>query len=258
MFRWDSLGNHHTNQTGKHIESIAGHFSDAGGEFVVPAVQLAGMLEDIRALVFDWDGVFNDGAKDAGKSSTFSEADSMGTNLLRYGLRLHHGSMPVAAVISGERNATARQFVLREHFDCLYTGIKDKRLAVDHLCSRFGLEHRAIACVFDDVNDLAMAKTCGVRFLIRRSASPLLADYARSQGLCDYVSGSSPKDHAVREVSELFLGLLGQFSSVVGSRTMFDSSYRDYFDRRQAIDSRFYSQAGDEIVAWSPMDEKTS
>lgn len=244
-----------TKRTGAHIESIASQFADLGGEFVVAADQLAGRLEHIRAVVFDWDGVFNDGTKTAGNSSSFNEADSMGTNLLRYGLRLYRQRMPVAAVISGEKNPSAREFVRREHFDCLYTAVKNKRLAVDHLCSLYGLEHSAIACVFDDVNDLAMAKTCGVRFMIRRAANPLLAEYARTQGLCDYVSASRAGHCAVREVSELFLGLLGQYTQVVRSRMDFDSSYRDYFDRRQAVFSRYYLQADEEIVESPRADE---
>lgn len=247
-----------TKQTGAHIESIDRHFTDLGAEFVIAADQLAHRLLKIRAVVFDWDGVFNDGSKGAGVTSSFSEADSMGTNLLRYGLRLHHQRMPVAAVISGEKNHSAREFVLREHFDCLYTGVKNKRAAIDHLCSLFELEPSTIGCVFDDVNDLAMADACGVRFMIRRPASPLFADYARTHGLCDYVSGSRSGHCAVREVSELVLGLLGQHAQVVGSRMAFDSSYRDYFDRRQTITSLFFRQADDEIVESHRMDEGSS
>jgi 3-deoxy-D-manno-octulosonate 8-phosphate phosphatase (KDO 8-P phosphatase) len=166
--------------------------------------------------------------------------------------------MPVAAVISGEINPSARQFVLREHFDCLYAGVKNKRAAVDHLCSQFGLEPAAVACVYDDVNDLAMADTCGLRVMIRRPSSPLFAAFARSHALCDYISGSRADRCAVREVSELLLGLLGLFEQVVGSRTAFDSSYREYFDGRQGISSRFYGQADDEIVEISRVNEKSS
>jgi 3-deoxy-D-manno-octulosonate 8-phosphate phosphatase (KDO 8-P phosphatase) len=75
--------------------------------------------------------------------------------------------------------------------------------------------------------------------------------------LCDYASGSSADNCAVREVSELILGLLGRFEEVVASRTAFDSSYRDYFDRRQGITSRFYRQADDEIVESSRRDEES-
>jgi 3-deoxy-D-manno-octulosonate 8-phosphate phosphatase (KDO 8-P phosphatase) len=252
------LDNNLTKKTGVHIESIASHFIDLGGEFVLPAERLARRMLDVRAVVFDWDGVFNDGSKGAGHSSTFSEADSMGTNLLRYGLQLHRERMPIAAVISGENNPSAREFVLREHFDCLYTGVKNKRKAIDHLCTLFGLEHTAIACVYDDVNDLAMADTCGVRCMIRRPANPLFTDFARSRGLCDYITGSRSDHSAVREISELFLGLLEQYEQVVQSRIAFDSSYREYFDRRQAITCRLYRQTDEEIIESPRIDDKSS
>ncbi len=252
------MDNNHTKDTGAHIESTVSHFIELGGEFVLPADRLAQRVLDIRALVFDWDGVFNDGSKGSGYTSTFSEADSMGTNLLRYGLQLLHGRMPIAAVITGEKNPSAREFVLREHFDCLYTGVKNKRKAIEHLCSLLGLEHTAIACIYDDVNDLAMAETCGVRCMIRRPANPLFTDYARTHGLCDYITGSRSDHSAVREISELFLGLLGKYEEVVQSRVAFDSIYRDYFDRRQAITSRFYRQTDEEIVEAPRIDEKSA
>ena len=115
-----------------------------------------------------------------------------------------------------------------------------------------------IACVYDDVNDLAMAETCGVRCMIRRAANPLFADFARRRGLCDYISGSRSDRFAVREISELFLGLLGQYEQVVQSRTAFDATYREYFDRRQAIPSRFYRQADEKIIESPRIDEKAS
>ena len=252
------MDKHRIKQAPEAIEAVAGRFIDLGGEFIRAVDQLVAKLGLIRALVFDWDGVFNNGSKGAGSASTFSEADSMGTNLLRYGLQRHHRRMPVTAVITGEKNLSAREFVVREHFNCLYAGVKNKRLAVDHLCALFGLQSAAVACVYDDVNDLAMAGVCGVRFLIRRPASPLFAAYARDSGLCDYISGSGPDRHAVREISELFLGLLGQYSAVVGSRTAFDPDYRDFFSRRQTITPLFYRQADEEIVESSPADDPFS
>ena len=44
-------------------------------------------LDKIKAFVFDWDGVFNNGAKDSEGASPFNEVDAMGTNLLRFN---HH------------------------------------------------------------------------------------------------------------------------------------------------------------------------
>ena len=71
---------------------------------------------NIKAFIFDWDGVFNNGQKNANSSSNFNETDSMGTNLLRYSYFLTNGVLPITAVISGEKNEAAFYFCERECF----------------------------------------------------------------------------------------------------------------------------------------------
>jgi 3-deoxy-D-manno-octulosonate 8-phosphate phosphatase (KDO 8-P phosphatase) len=172
----------------------------------------------------------------------------MGTNMLRYGLWLQRRRLPVCCLISGENNDAAAQFARREHFDGVYGGIRDKRLAVLHLCDRHGIRADHLACLFDDINDLPMARLCGLRFFVKRSASPLLTAYAIDAGLCDYVTGRSGGRHAVREISELMLGLLGAYSRVLESRTAVDAQYLEYFTQRQSVATRFYRQKGGEIT----------
>ncbi|HEX6996652.1 MAG TPA: phosphatase [Gammaproteobacteria bacterium] len=214
---------------------VGARFTKLGGVLVTPPEAIAERLARVRALVFDWDGVFNAGAKGEGAASTFTEADSMGTNLLRYALWQAHGErLPYCAVITGVDNPSAKSFVVREHFHALLYNVKDKGAALADVCAREGLEPREVACVFDDVNDLAMAAVCGVRVLVRRDASPLLLDYAVRHGLADYVTGRPAERGAVREATELLLGLAGAFERVVASRIAFDADYRRYFDMRQA------------------------
>ena len=70
-----------------HTESI---FEQIGGVFCTPADLLAEKLKTIKAFVFDWDGVFNNAVKNENKSSNFNEADSMGTNMLRFNHFIHN------------------------------------------------------------------------------------------------------------------------------------------------------------------------
>jgi 3-deoxy-D-manno-octulosonate 8-phosphate phosphatase (KDO 8-P phosphatase) len=63
---------------------IQEEFESIGGIFVHPLQTLIKKFKGIKAFVFDWDGVFNNAQKNENKSSTFNEADSMGTNLIRY------------------------------------------------------------------------------------------------------------------------------------------------------------------------------
>jgi 3-deoxy-D-manno-octulosonate 8-phosphate phosphatase (KDO 8-P phosphatase) len=218
---------------------IGAAFSALGGVFVTPAERIAERAAACRAVVLDWDGVFNAGAKGEGAASPFSEADSMGINLLRYGLWRAHGRLPVAAVITGEQNETATRFATREHFDAIYAGVKNKIAALEHLCVSHSLRADETIVVFDDVNDLGMAAQAGVRVLVRREASPLLTEYVVRHRLADYVTGSRADAHAVREAAELVLGLLRRFDEVVHRRSAWDPDYVRYFEARQAVETRF-------------------
>ncbi len=213
----------------------AARFSELGGIFLTDAGALAERLEAVRALVFAWDGVFNPGAKGQGTSSGFSEADSMGTNMLRYGLWRRDGDLPITAIITGENNPTAESFATREHFHALYPGVANKAEVIGQLCATYRIEQAQIACVFDDINDLGMAAECGARFLVRRNSSPLLQDFVSRNQYCDYITAAEAGGYAVREIAELILGMMGVFDAVVSSRTGHDADYKEYFSARQAV-----------------------
>jgi 3-deoxy-D-manno-octulosonate 8-phosphate phosphatase (KDO 8-P phosphatase) len=200
-------------------------------------------MRTIRGFVSDWDGVFNQGAKGEGAESTYSEPDSMGTNLLRYALWRQNGALPIAALITGEDNPAARGFAQREHFQAVYNGARNKTAAIEALCAAHNLSSEELVCVFDDVNDLGMSFGCGIRVLVRRDASPLLHDYVTRQHLCDYITAHSPERNAVREVCELLLGLLGSFDAVVASRVAWDDEYARYFAARQAVTTKLIDPA---------------
>ena len=95
------------------LEAELAVFSRLGGTFVTPIATLAERMSTVRGFVSDWDGVFNQGTKGEGAESTYSEPDSMGTNLLRYALWRAHGQLPIAALITGADNPSARAFAQR-------------------------------------------------------------------------------------------------------------------------------------------------
>jgi 3-deoxy-D-manno-octulosonate 8-phosphate phosphatase (KDO 8-P phosphatase) len=215
---------------------LEARFSKLGGVFLTPIATLGERVKEIRGIVCDWDGVFNDGMKGESSSSTFAEADSMGMNLLRYALWRERGeTLPISAVITGVDNPSARVFASREHFHSLYHGTKSKTGAIEALCAEHRVSPDQLVCIYDDVNDLGMAFGCGIRVLVRRDSSPLLQDYVARHGLCDYITGHAPQEHAVREVAELLLGLLGSFDTVVTSRVAWDADYARFFGARQAV-----------------------
>src|ERR1700741_965630 len=95
-------------------------FTELGGTFCRPFAEFKDRLATIKAYIFDWDGVFNDGVKTAQGGSPFSAGDAVGTNMLRLGHWLRHKSLPAVAVITGEENPAAQYLSQRDHFHAVY------------------------------------------------------------------------------------------------------------------------------------------
>ncbi|MFL5753874.1 MAG: phosphatase [Bacteroidia bacterium] len=227
-------------------------FSGIGGEFVTNPRALAAKVNSIKAYVFDWDGVFNNSQKEGGGSSNFNEADSMGTNLLRFCHYLQYGKLPVTAIISGEKNKTAFYLSTREHFNSSYYKTPHKVDAVDHLCKEHNLKYEEVAFVFDDVLDLSVAAICGLRILVNRKANPLFKEHARKNNLVDYITGSESGNFAVRESCELLMGLSGNYDRTVFERTNYTKEYLDYIEIRNSTPTRFFTRNERLIIEADP------
>jgi len=231
------------------IEKI---FIDLGGEFQIDYSDFLLKLNKIKAILFDWDGVFNAGVKIDQTGSSFSEVDSMGTNLMRFGFWLKYHQLPVCGIITGESNTVAFYLAQREYFQSVYSKFKNKAEAFHHLLQQYNLQPDEVAYVYDDVLDLSIARECGLRFLVRRAASPLLNGYIKANGLCDYITKNSGHDHAVREICELILGSLEVFDKVVEERMAFSELYTCYLTERQKIIPHFFTFKDNQIVQNSP------
>lgn len=224
------------------LNKTAELFENLGGEFISPPSFIQIKLKKIKTFIFDWDGVFNSGTKGEGISSTYTEADSMGTNLLRFGYWLgNNQKLPMMAIITGENNQSAKKLAQREHFHHIYFKIANKALALEHLLSSFNLKASEVAFCFDDVLDFSIASKCGLRFMVRRDASPLLKQYAIENKLCDYITSQPGGNHAVREVSDLILGLTGQFNRVIKERSTFSEFYTNYLKQRNTPETKMFS-----------------
>lgn len=214
---------------------IVALFESAGGEFFTPPSVFLEKLKGIRAVLFDWDGVFNEGFKQGSEGSVFSEVDAMGTNLLRYALWKQTGKQPITAVITGEDNPPARVLSEREHFHQLYLKSKNKAAVFEQFCSRHALKPEEVLFFFDDVLDLEVSRRCGARVMIRRRATALLNEFSKSNGMVDYLTGCSGGDHGLREGCEMVMGLMGHFDTVVRDRMLFSTDYQAYLEERQGI-----------------------
>jgi len=216
-------------------------FIKHGGTFLTTAKQISSSLAKTKAFIFDWDGVFNDGRKSNNSDSNFSEIDSMGINLLRFDYWVRNNRFPLVYIITGMNNQSAVEFSKREHFDGIFLNIKNKREALECICSNSKIDPLEVAFIFDDVLDLGVAKICGLSFFVGRNSNPLLLDYIKQNKICNYISGLSGENHAVREICELMIGLSGDYNRAIELRIKFDGEYEDYLNKRNTINTKTLS-----------------
>ena len=223
------------------IKQYLQQFSDRGGEFLLPLSDFILKARDIRCIAFDWDGVYNSGVKGEGVYSYFSEVDSMGLNILRFGAKIVNGEILKAGIISGEKNPSTEKFVNREHLNFKCLGFKNKTEGLKHVLDSYGLKPEQVAFVFDDILDLSIAKVCGLRFQVCRNATPMFNNYVKTNNLADYVTANTGERFAVREVCELLLAALNVYSRAVDSRIAFDNDYAQYIAERNSIEPATFS-----------------
>ncbi|MEZ4722487.1 MAG: hypothetical protein R2813_11500 [Flavobacteriales bacterium] len=216
---------------------IKSAFESVGGIFLCEEDELKRKLGSIRAFVLDWDGVFNEGRKESDHGSTFSEPDSMGLNMLRFSHWLNNRELPKTAIISGAANETAITFAKREHFDYVMINSKNKIDAFHLFCDKNGVNYNEVLFVFDDILDLRLAELCGVSICVKRGASPLFTNHVQQRQLAAYITGHSGGQHAIREVCEMIVGLIGQYTLCIDERVAFTDTYREYWDLRQKTDT---------------------
>lgn len=222
----------------KEIESL---YTQLGGQFITPIAGIRSRLQNIRAFVFDWDGVFNNGQKSSTGGSNFNELDSMGTNLLRYSYFLNHGAMPITAIISGEKNESAFYFCERECLTYSFFKIANKIEALNFLCKKEGIQPENVAYFFDDVLDIPIAEKCGLRIMINQKFNPLFINHCVRNKLADYLTAAAGGQFAVREAAELLIGLNGNFEAVINNRKDYSESYKKYIALRRAASPEQYT-----------------
>lgn len=220
------------------LSQTIAHFK---GDFFLEPEAFLEKFRNIKAFVFDWDGVFNGGQKDEGGSSPFNEVDAMGTNLLRFNFHLRHEKQAVTAIISGEHNKAAATLATREHFHASYAGVKHKEQALEHLCASQNIEASEVAFVFDDVLDFSLAARCGLRIMVRRACNPLMIAWAAKMNYIDYLTAADGHHNAVRETVELLLGISSCYNETIAARATFSERYQQYLKERNEMQTQFFT-----------------
>ncbi len=210
-------------------------FTTNGLRTTAPEPELLRRLARIKAVLFDWDGVFNDGFKDTDDGSPFSEVGSMGVNMLRFALWLRNGSLPKAAVITGQHNPSAERFAQRERLHGVYMGFTNKPDAFDTFLKLHGLQADEVAFFFDDILDLPVAARCGFRVMIGSAVTAWFAEQVISRGEADLITVNGGGANGLREGTDAVIALLGNGKDVIEHRAAFSDAYRDYLAQRQAV-----------------------
>lgn len=222
-------------------------FREIGAEFVSAEEKLTHKAKHLHAFLFDWDGVFNAGTKGNQQSSGFSEVDAMGINMLRFAYWLRNGQVPFIAIITGEQNPSAFELAHREHFQAVYFKIKHKADALTHIKNTYRIEPQKVAFFFDDILDVSLAQQVALRFLVKRKSNPLFLSYAKKHQICDYITACEGDEGAIREVSELLLGLTETYESTIGQRIAYTEAYQTYLRQRNLLETQHYTQESNEI-----------
>ena len=87
----------------------------------------------------------------------------------------------------------------------------------------------------EDILDLSIAKVCGLRFMVNRNASFMLTSYCKKNQLCDYITKNTAENHAIREISEVAISLMGDYDQVIEKRINYDEDYLNYLEIRNSI-----------------------
>ena len=211
-------------------------FANLGTRFLRPPDVLQRNLGQVKALLFDWDGVFNDGWRDASGGSPFSEVGSMGVNILRFSLWQREKVRIPCGIITGQHNSYAEQFATREKFNNVFMGFRHKPASFDEFLKAHNLDPRQVAFFFDDILDLPIARRCGFRVMIRRRNSPLFENFVVSKSDTDLLTHFSGGENGLREACELMLGLSGRAEEMIEHRVKYSDLYQEYLSDRSAID----------------------
>lgn len=152
-------------------------------------------LANIKAIAFDFDGVFTDNRvyvmQNGEEAVACDRSDGMGISMLR------KREIPLV-IISTEKNPVVSARGAKLKLEVLQ-GIDDKLPALSHWANEHGLALEQVAFVGNDINDVECLRGAGLGVVVA-DAYPVAVEAADMQLTRDGGRG------AVREISDLWLG----------------------------------------------------
>lgn len=211
------------------------------GRFINSQEYIKDKINNIKALVFDWDGVFTNAQKNINLESTYSELDVFMLNLFKLQYFLKTNTILPTVIITGSQNPTAIHFAKKNHFNAIYYRAINKKAAFDHCCNKLNIAQSDFAFFFDDIVDLSITKECGLRFMIYHKAKAILIDYIETKKLADYITKTESGNSAVREVLEMLIYMTGTLELTIKHRVTFSNTYTEFINQYRKINPQVFT-----------------
>jgi len=212
--------------------NLSDEFEERGGKFVSRSNLMRSNLAKVKVYLFDWDGVFNNGYRSRHGESDLSVAEAVGIDMLRFGHWIKFGELPMIIGISANSNPNAQYFAMRERFDAIVIDI-DKKENILKWIDKNGYSPDEVMYVYEDVSGIPIAYKSGVRMFVKKNSTIVLEEYLVRHHLMDYATGSEGGNHAIRELSELCLMLMGKFDEVVSKKSLEAPAYKEYLAAKE-------------------------
>lgn len=158
-------------------------------------IELKHLAKNIKAVVFDVDGVMTDGSlvfdENGVEYKTFNAKDGQGVVMLnKAGYK--------TAIITARENGTVRHRFKILGMTKLYEGQKNKEKAFDEFLKEFNLEPSQIAYMGDDLPDICVLRKVGLSCCPNDAVEEV-------KEICKFVASKDGGRGAVRELCNLIL-----------------------------------------------------
>ena len=158
-------------------------------------------LRQVKAFVFDVDGVLTDGSLLA-----LASGEQVRSFNIKDGYAIRHAIKKGyrVAVISARREEGVRNRLLSLDVEDIYLGIDNKLEAFARFLQQYGLQPADIAYMGDDIPDLAVMQQCGIAACPEDAAPDVV-------WVANYISSKPGGKGAVRELIEAVLKMQGMW-----------------------------------------------
>ncbi len=158
-------------------------------------IELKHLAKNIKAVVFDVDGVMTDGSlvfdENGVEYKTFNAKDGQGVVMLnKAGYK--------TAIITARENGTVRHRFKILGMTKLYEGQKNKEKALDEFLKEFNLKPSQIAYMGDDLPDICVLRKVGLSCCPNDAVEEV-------KDICKFVASKDGGRGAVRELCKLIL-----------------------------------------------------